>query len=414
MSDSLVVTFNAGSSSLRCGIFRLTDAGPLEIRTLGIRGLPHAMILTERDPQAGTQSETDLGPPESVARAHPQALAHMLDRIDALSHLGRIGAFSHRVVHGGRDYIAPVLVTDEVLAGLKALECLAPSHQPHNLRPIRRVQERYPGIAHVACFDTAFHRTQPHHAQIFGLPRDLTDDGILRYGFHGLSYDYIAHKLQRSYPELAPGRIIVAQLGNGVSMCAIENGRSIATTMGLTALDGLPMGQRCGAIDPGVVLHLIMDRGHSPAAVREMLYEESGLLGVSGISGEMNDLLASDRPEAAEAVDFFVYQCRRNFGSLAAALGGVDAVVLTGGMGKYIPALRARLVRELEWLGAELDPDANAAGGPVITTRQSRLPVLMLPTDEERVLARSAFGVLGQRAMHAAAAEAGAAAAAGA
>ncbi len=397
MAERLVVTFNAGSSSLRCGVFRMTEGGPLQIRNFHIRGLPNGMILSAKDLDAGTQVETDLGVPTSVDRAHPEALTHMFARLDDLSDLGTIAAFSHRIVHGGPDYAAPILIDDAIVAELLELQVLAPSHQPHNLRPIRRVQEHYPDIPQIACFDTAFHRTQPRVAQIFGLPRELTDDGILRYGFHGLSYDYIAHKLERSYPELATKRIIVAQLGHGVSMCALKDGRSVATTMGLTALDGLPMGQRCGALDPGVVLHLIMDRGHSPAEVRDMLYERSGLLGVSGITGEMNDLLASDRAAAAEAVDFFVYQCGRNFGSLAAALGGVDAVVLTGGMGEHIPALRERLVQELAWLGAELDPSANSAGGPFLTTEQSRLPVMMLPTDEERVLARRAYNLLASR-----------------
>ncbi len=404
MDEKLVVTFNAGSSSLRCGVFGQSEAGPVQMRNFHIRGLPGNMVLSEKDLVAGTQTETELGTPTSADSAHPEALAHMLARLDEISGLGTIVAFSHRIVHGGADYSAPVLIDDDVLAQLKTLEPLAPSHQPHNLRPIRQVQEHYPGIPQIGCFDTAFHRTQPRHAQIFGLPRALTDDGILRYGFHGLSYDYIAHKLQRSYPDLAAKRIIVAQLGRGVSMCALKNGQSIATTMGLTALDGLPMGVRCGALDPGVVLHLIMDRGHSPEEVRDMLYERSGLLGVSGISGEMNDLLASDRTEAAEAVDYFVYQCGRNFGSLAAALGGVDGVVLTGGMGEHIPDLRARLVKELAWLGADLDRSANRNGEPYLTTSESRLPVLMLPTDEERVLARRAYDLLasvGHESMHA-------------
>lgn len=394
MVDNLIVTFNAGSSSLRCGIFRLTGEEPQPVRTLHIRGLPDGMVLSERDPLTGTQLETDLGSPQTATSAHPEALTHMLARLDALSDLGTITAFSHRIVHGGRDHAAPVLITDDLLDQLKKLEPLAPAHQPHNLAPIRRMQSHYPGIPQIGCFDTAFHRTQPRIAQLFGLPRALADDGILRYGFHGLSYDYIAHELRRSYPDLAKKRVIVAQLGRGVSMCAMQAGRSVATTMGLTALDGLPMGQRCGALDPGVVLHLIMDRGYSAPDLRDMLYQQSGLLGVSGISGEMNDLLASDRAEAAEAVDFFTYHCGRSFGSLAAAMGGVDGVVLTGGMGEYIPALRERLVKELAWLGAELDPAANQRGGPCLTTPDSRLTVLMMATDEEQLLARRARDLL--------------------
>ncbi|WP_289041147.1 acetate kinase [uncultured Aliiroseovarius sp.] len=395
MSEQLVVTFNAGSSSLRCGVFKLTPDGPLQIRNFHIRGLPWHMVLTEKDPKTGRTQETDLGNPSSVESAHPEALTHTMARLDELSDLGKIAAFSHRVVHGGADFAEPVLITDDVMTRLETLVRLAPSHQPHNLRPIRQLRTHFPATPQIACFDTAFHRTQPRVAQLFGLPRELADDGVLRYGFHGLSYDYIAHTLARRFPDLADKRIIMAQLGNGVSMCAMTGGQSVATTMGLTALDGLPMGRRCGALDPGAVLHLIIDRGYSAEEVHAMLYERSGLLGVSGITGEMNDLLASDRAEAAEAVDFFCYQCGRTFGSLAAAMGGVDGVVLTGGMGEYIPALRARLVRELAWLGAELDEGANAEGGPVLTTGDSRLPVLMLPTDEERVLARQAYEVLG-------------------
>ncbi len=394
MSDQLVVTFNAGSSSLRCAVYRLSDDGPLQIRNLSIRGLPVNMILTEKDPATDGRTETDLGTPDSAESAHPEALKHMFARLDGLSGLGKICAFSHRVVHGGPDHAAPVQVDDDLVDWLMKLQPLAPSHQAHNLRPMQRVKEHFPGVPQVACFDTAFHRTQPRLAQIFGLPRELTDDGVLRYGFHGLSYDYIAHELKRRDPDLASKRIIVAHLGRGVSMCAMKNGQSIATTMGLTALDGLPMGRRSGGLDPGVVLHLIIDRGYSAEEVREMLYDRSGLLGVSGISGEMNDLLASDRAEAAEAVDFFVYQCGRHFGSLAAALGGVDGVILTGGMGEHIAPLRARLVQQLGWLGADLDEAANQLGGPYLTTKTSRLPVLALPTDEERVLARSAYELL--------------------
>lgn len=394
MADDLIVTFNAGSSSLRCGIFRLAGSGVEQIRNFAIRGLPDGMILTDKDLITGQKSETDLGAPASPKAAHPEALTHMRARLDGLSDLGNIRAFAHRIVHGGTDFAGPVLIDDQVVASLQKLAPLAPSHQPHNLRPIKALRQHYPDIPQIGCFDTAFHRSQPRVAQIFGLPRDLSDDGILRFGFHGLSYDFIAQKLAETRPDLATGRVIVAHLGRGVSMCAMSGGQSIATTMGLTALDGVPMGRRSGAIDPGAVLHLILDRGYRPEDVREILYERSGLLGVSGISDEMNDLLASDRAEAAEAVDFFIYQCGRNFGSLAAALGGVDAVVLTGGMGEHIAPLRARLVGELAWLGAELDAGANDRGRTTITTERSRLPVLMLATDEEQVLARSASAML--------------------
>lgn len=399
MADALIVTFNAGSSSLRCALYRVTGEGMALVRSLGIRGLPTGMILTETDPATGSRRETDLGAPDTADSAHPEALSHMFARLDGLSGLGRIAGFSHRVVHGGPDHAVPVLVDDALVADLLKLQPLAPTHQAHNVRPMRRIRDHFPDVPQIACFDTAFHRTQPQVAQIFGLPRELTEDGVLRYGFHGLSYDYIARHLKRAHPGLASGRVIVAHLGRGVSMCAMRDGQSVATTMGLTALDGVPMGRRSGALDPGVVLHLIMDRGMTAGEVRDMLYERAGLLGVSGLSAEMNDLLASDQPRAGEAVDFFVYHCGRQFGSLAAALGGLDAVVLTGGMGEHITGLRARLVGALNWLGAELDADANRKGGPVVTTRHSRLPVLMLPTDEEQVLALNAHELLVARGL---------------
>lgn len=348
------------------------------------------MILSEADLAPGTNRETDLGRPASPKDAHSEALTHIRSRLGDLAGTEQVIGFAHRIVHGGQDYAAPVEITDTVLSNLERLVPLAPSHQPHNLRPIRELRAQYPGIPQIGCFDTAFHRTQPHLAQMYALPREMTGSGILRYGFHGLSYDYIAHELKRAWPDLADKRIIVAHLGHGVSLCALHSGQSMATTMGLTALDGMPMGRRSGEVGPGVILHLILDLGYSPEEVRDVLYQRSGLLGVSGISSEMNDLLASDRPEAAEAVDLFVYRFQRSVGSLIAALGGIDGVVLTGGMGEHIPALRARLMRALRWLEVEIDETANRLGGPVLTKATSRLPVLMLPTDEELVLARSA------------------------
>ncbi|MFP7571379.1 acetate/propionate family kinase [Marivita sp. S2033] len=396
MADGLIVTMNAGSSSLRCGVFRLGGGAPQVIRRLSIRGLTGDMVASERDLVTGAHDEIALGTPDSPEAAHRRAFEHMVERLNDVAQGGRIAGFAHRVVHGGAEFAAPVEVTDAVLERLAELAPLAPSHQIHNLRPIRKLRDHYPGVPQIACFDTAFHRTQPRLAQLYGLPRDLTEDGILRYGFHGLSYESIAGSLRQSCPEIADKRVIVAHLGNGVSMCALNAGRSIATTMGLTALDGMPMGQRSGALDPGAVLHLIIDRGHSPEAVRDMLYTRSGMLGVSDISGEMNDLLASDRPEAQEAVDFFVYRFGRTFGSLMGALGGVDGVVLTAGMGEHIAALRARLINEIRWAGAELDVAANDTHGPRLTTEQSRLPVWMLRTDEEQVLAQSASALLGR------------------
>ena len=392
MTDDLVATFNAGSSSLRCGVYRPQGDAPAPLLAISIRGLPRQMILEINDPEAGTTEERELDAPGEAPHedAFAAVMAHLEDRLD----LDRLRAAAHRVVHGGQDFDAPTRVTDDVLDRLDALTPLAPSHQPHNLRPIRQLARRDPELVQVACFDTAFHRTQPRLAQLYALPREQSDDGLLRYGFHGLSYDHIARRLDREHPKLHAGRVIVAHLGHGVSLCALQGGESRATTMGLTALDGMPMGQRCGTLDPGAVLHLILDRGHSPEATRDMLYERSGLLGVSGISGEMGDLLASDAAEAEEAVALFTYRFAREVGSLTAALGGLDGLVLTGGMGEHLPDLRARLVHAVEWQGARLDDAANADGGPVISTEDSAFPVLAWPTDEESVLARAAARAL--------------------
>ena len=392
MSDPIVLTFNAGSSSLRCGVYRVEQGAPRPLWSLGIRGLPRAMVLRVEDHADGTSHETELEAPRSAP--HDAAFEAMKDALDERIDMRRVAAVAHRVVHGGSGFDAPTVITPEVLERLDALTPLAPSHQPHNLRPIRDLSDSHPGLVQIACFDTAFHRHQPDAAQRFALPRDLTDSGILRFGFHGLSYQHIADTLAQDYPQLAKGRVIVAHLGHGVSLCAMEAGRSVATTMGLTALDGMPMGQRCGALDPGVVLHLIMDRGYSAQQVHDMLYQKSGLLGLSGISDEMNDLLDSDAPEAAEAVAFFVYRFRSEVGALGAALGGLDGLVLTGGMGEHIPALRAKLCKTVDWLGGRFDEQANDRGGPVISSANSAFEMLMLPTDEESVLARAAIDAM--------------------
>lgn len=392
MSARPVVTFNAGSSSLRCGVYHAREGTPEGVHSISIRGLPRRMILEIVDHAAGTREETDLGPPGDAP--HEDAFAAVMRALQARVEMAQVAAVSHRVVHGGRDFAAPTPVTAEVLSQLDALSPLAPSHQPHNLRPIRALAGRYPDIPQIACFDTAFHRHQPRLAQLYALPRELSDAGILRFGFHGLSYDHVAQTLARDHPRLHAGRTIVAHLGHGVSLCAMEKGRSVATTMGLTALDGMPMGQRCGRLDPGAVLHLILDRGHAPEEVRDLLYERSGLLGVSGISGEMADLLASDRAEAAEAVALFVYRFAREVGSLTAALGGIDGLVLTGGMAQYIPSLREKLCLALDWQGGRFDRAANESGGPVISSADSAFEMLTLPTDEEAILAGAAIARL--------------------
>ncbi|MGQ3031111.1 MAG: acetate/propionate family kinase, partial [Ferrovibrionaceae bacterium] len=283
------------------------------------------------------------------------------------------------------------------LAALEAYVPLAPLHEPHNLAGVRAAREMAPGVLQVACFDTAFHAGQPRLATLFGLPRRLEAEGVRRYGFHGLSYEHIAGVLKAEEPDLAAGRVIVCHLGAGASLCAIAGGRSVASTMGFSALEGLVMATRCGSLDPGVVLHLLEQRGMTPAQVRDMLYKDSGLLGVSGLSGDMRDLTASDRPEAAEAVALFCYRIAREIGSLVAALGGLDGLVFTAGIGEHSPPVRAAVVERCAWLGARLDADANGANARRIDGAQSRVAIRVIPTDEEGVIARHSLQLLAAR-----------------
>jgi acetate kinase len=307
----------------------------------------------------------------------------------------RLSAVGHRVVHGGTRFSRPVVVDVRILAELRSLIPLAPLHQPHNLAAIEAVADEAPWLDQVACFDTAFHRTQPAVAQAFALPRRYQDEGLRRYGFHGLSYEYIAATLPHLDARGAGGRTVVAHLGNGASMCALYQGHSVATTMSFTALDGLMMGTRCGEIDPGVLLYLI-DRHHmSGADLQRLLYEESGLLGVSGRSSDMRELLASAEPAARDAIDLFVYRASRELGSLAAALGGLDALVFTGGIGENAAAIRARICQEASWLGVKLVGESNARGGPRITTDDSPVAAWVVPTNEELMIAMHTRAVLG-------------------
>jgi acetate kinase len=300
----------------------------------------------------------------------------------------RIAAVGHRVVHGGEHFAAPVLIDDAILDQLEKLAPLAPLHQPHNIAPIRVISRIAPDIPQVACFDTAFHRTQPPVAQLHALPRDLSATGVKRYGFHGLSYEYIASVLPGIVGDAARGRVVAAHLGNGCSMCAMRDGKSVTTTMGFTALEGLPMGTRSGAIDPGVLLYLLTERGMSVADVSDLLYHRSGLLGVSGVSNDMRKLLASNAREAAEAIELFVYRINRELGSLVAALGGIDALVFTAGIGEHAAPVRARVCESAGWLGIRLDPAANAAGGPRISAADSPVSAWVVPTNEELMIAR--------------------------
>jgi len=299
----------------------------------------------------------------------------------------RLAAIGHRVVHGGMRFAEPLLVDEEAIAALQALVTLAPLHQPHNLAPIRAYRAARPGVPQVACFDTAFHRAQPAIAQSFALPGRFAQDGVRRYGFHGLSYEYIARRLPELDASLADARVVVAHLGNGASLCAMRGGRSVASTMGFTALDGLVMGTRCGSLDPGVVLHLMDRYAMGPREIEALLYRQSGLLGVSGISSDMRVLRASPDPRAREAIDLFVYRAVREIGSLAAALGGLDALVFTAGIGENDAATRREIAAACAWLGVRIDEAANAAGGPRLSPPGAAVSTWAVETDEERMIA---------------------------
>ncbi len=388
MSDA-VLALNAGSSSIKLTLFRLP--GPEPLLTGGVEAIGgEAPRLALREP-AGVPVEEAVLPP---ATRHEDALSALLDRIEERAGALRLAAAGHRVVHGGGEFRAPVRVDAATMRRLERLVPLAPLHQPHNLAGIRRLAALRPGLVQVACFDTAFHGTQPAVATAFALPRALSAEGIRRYGFHGLSYEYVAGVLPAHLGPLAEGRVVVAHLGHGASMCAMRERRSVATTMGFTALDGLVMGRRCGALDPGVLLYLMATAGMGHESLSDLLYRRSGLLGVSGISDDMRTLLASAAPEAAEAVALFVYRIGRELGSLAAALGGLDALVFTGGIGENAAAIRAAVCRDAAWLGLRLDEAANEAGRTRISEADSPVSAWIIPTDEDLVIARHTVALL--------------------
>ena len=383
MSGAIAV-LNSGSSSIK---FSLYEAGGTQVRVRGqLEAIHTAPRFVARDGtgQALAEKTWTSGTP----LGHDGALDHIVGYLRGRLGATPLAAVGHRVVHGGLLYDAPVRIDARVVSQLEKFVPLAPLHQPHNLTPIRRLLERAPGVPQVACFDTAFHRTQPEVAQLFGLPREYHDEGVRRFGFHGLSYEYIASQLPALDAAAARGRTVALHLGNGASMCALLEGRSIATTMGFTAVDGLVMGTRCGALDPGVVLYLMQEHRMDARAVEKLIYQQSGLLGVSGVSSDMRTLLASTEPGARLAVELYVYRIRRELGSLAAALGGLDALVFTGGIGENAAAIRARICRDAAWLGVELDADANAANARLITSPSSRVKAWRVATDEEGVIAR--------------------------
>jgi acetate kinase len=382
----VILVLNAGSSSIKFSLFGGEDRLPLVYRG-EVDGIGTHPRFTVRDAQGRPLEDTR--PAESVDRrlGHHELLELLLDWLNRHAAGTALVAAGHRIVHGGVRFAAPVLITDSVLRDLDGLVPLAPLHQPHNLGAVRALARIKPELPQVACFDTAFHCAQPPVAQAFALPRELSDAGIKRYGFHGLSYEYIARVLPGVAGEAASGRVVVAHLGNGASMCALRGGQSVATTMSFTALDGLPMGTRPGALDPGVVLHLLTEGRMDANAVTDLLYHRSGLLGVSGISGDMRDLLASPAPGARAAIELFVYRVGRELGSLVAALGGLDALVFTAGIGEYAAPIRASVCDGAAWLGIQLDPEANARGGPRISRGDSRVAVWVMSTNEELMIA---------------------------
>ena len=381
-----IAVLNSGSSSVKFQLYRAGQDGP------AIRGQAEG-IHTSPKLKAVDAAGTTIIEGGWVARAegcHGDALDRILAFLREELRGAPLQAVGHRVVHGGLAHAAPVRVTPRVLAELEALAPLAPLHQPNSLLPIWRLLDRAPEVPQVACFDTAFHRTQPEVAQMFGLPYTLHEAGVRRFGFHGLSYESVAQRLPALDARAARGRTVVLHLGNGASMCALLAGRSVATTMGFTALDGLLMGTRSGSLDPGAVLYLLQSRGMDAKSVEKLLYQESGLLGVSGISPDMRTLLASAKPRAQLAIDLYVYRVRRELGALAAVLGGLDALVFTGGIGENSAVIRERVCRDAAWLGVEIDPGANEAGAAMISAAASPVRAWRLASDEEGVIARHA------------------------
>jgi acetate kinase len=381
---SHILTLNAGSSSIKFALFERDGALKEAIRgqVEGIGASPRLDTVAPGEKPVGRAlSETDV-------HDHDSALGAVLDSLRSSISAMAIEAVGHRIVHGGIELTAPVVLDAGNLAYLATLNPLAPLHQPHNLSGVRAAQRAFPDAVQVGCFDTSFHRAHPWVNDVYALPRQLYDDGIRRYGFHGLSYEYVTGRLAEIAPLYAAGRVVVAHLGNGASMCAIRDGQSVGSTMGFTALDGLPMGTRCGQLDPGVVLYLIDEKKMSVREVEDLLYLRSGLKGLSGLSQDMRELEAAGTREAREAIDYFVFRARRELGAMAAILSGLDAVVFCGGIGEHATTVRARICEGFEWLGLELDEARNQASETVVSSDRSRVRAFVIPTNEELMIAR--------------------------
>lgn len=382
--SELILTLNAGSSSIKFAVFPIArDAEAISSGQVDGIGVKPRLTL-------GRESR-------DVAEAcdHARALAAIVSAIEPVIGSAQILAVGHRVVHGGGQFALPVVLDDKTISALEALSPLAPLHQPHNLSGIRVARTLFPEAAQIACFDTAFHRAQPWVNDTFALPRHYYDEGVRRYGFHGLSYEYVTGELERIAPHHAAGRLVIAHLGNGASMCAIRGGQSVASTMGFSALDGLPMGTRCGQLDPGVLIYLMRERGMSAAAIEDLLYRKSGLLGLSGLSSDMRALESAGTPEAQQAIDYFVFRIRRELGAMTAILSGLDALAFAGGIGENAWRIRERICQGFEWLGVELDETRNRKGEGVISSDRSRVRVFIVKTSEETMIARHIRRLLG-------------------
>lgn len=381
-----ILTLNAGSSSIKFALFRRDlDGAPVASGQIDGIGVKPRLTLD------GVSREA------AEARDHASALQTIVAALTPILANAHIAAVGHRVVHGGRSYAEPVILDDPTLEALAALAPLAPLHQPHNVSGIRVARQLFPHALQIACFDTAFHRAQPWVNDTFALPRHFYEEGVRRYGFHGLSYEYVSSELARMAPHHASGRLVIAHLGNGASMCALRGGQSVASTMGFSALDGLPMGTRSGQLDPGVLLYLMRERGMGAGDIEDLLYRKSGLLGLSGLSSDMRALEAAGTPEAQQAIDYFVFRIRRELGAMTAILSGLDALAFAGGIGENAVRVRERICQGFEWLGVELDETRNRLGSGIISSDRSRVRVFIVKTSEETMIARHVRRLIGDR-----------------
>jgi acetate kinase len=389
----VILTFNAGSSSLKFAAYSVGGAQDMRALAAGqIEGLGATPEGSVKTPDGQTQP---LNFAAGAGSGHDAAMGAVLGWLRHAGFDEQVAAVGHRVVHGGPDLVDPIAIDDAVLETLRRLIPLAPLHQPHNIAGIEAARKAFPHAPQIACFDTAFHRAHPFVSDTFALPRSYYDEGVRRYGFHGISYEYVSRKLRSVAPGVARRNVIIAHLGNGASMCAIRDGRSIASSMSFTALDGLPMGTRCGEIDPGVLLYLMTEKKMDAAAISDLLYKNSGLKGMSGVSQDMRELEESKAPGARDAIAYFVSRVRQTLGALAAALGGAQGVVFTAGIGEHSAAVREAALTDMEWMGIVLDREANRAGAQIISAHGSPTTVFVIPTDEERMIAEHTVSVSG-------------------